>query len=367
MVVLMVLSLAPMGWLLASCGGEEKGTGGASLGGQDAAPGQTAMPYRNPSPEKLGEPPAATVSPMPPTDVVPPSGRQAGSASIDPATLTATMTAGETISQHVVATIPPAPPKGDVMIAFDLTGSMWEELANVKANSVNIMNAVRGLIPDSYFGAISHMDYNGWFTGCGYADWYGDGPDYPYALNQALTSSIGDASAKIAALPNGYGDDWAEDYNRIFYESYSDPSIGWRSGAKKILLHWLDAMPHDCDYWLSGGGGCGSGVMSSTGPDPGRDNTVGTGDDIVLSNALAGMAANNISLIALYSGGEAWPEYVNLSLWQCYAARTGGRAIAINENGTIPGGTDIASFVAQLIGVEVSQIDKLTLEVDQPA
>jgi hypothetical protein len=69
------------------------------------------------------------------------------------------------------------------------------------------------------------------------------------------------------------------------------------------------------------------------------------------------MADNNIILIALHSGN--W-----LSLWQCYAGKTEGDAFEINADGTVPEGTDIATFVADLIEDQFEQhIDELTLQV----
>jgi len=152
----------------------------------------------------------------------------------------------------------------------------------------------------------------------------------------------------------GYGADGPEDYTRVLYETTADAAIGWRAESKKIVLFWLDNVPHDCNYRLDCGG------SGSTGPDPGRDAIVGTADDLDLATVLQDMADNNITLIALHSGGS-------LSLWDCYASKTGGKAVQINYDGTIPGGEDIATFVAGLIQEEIAHIDELTLEVCDPA
>ena len=82
-------------------------------------------------------------------------------ATLEPSTLTATLMPGQSILEHKTAALPAnlQPPMGDILVSFDLTGSMYEELANVKVNAVNIANAVRGFIPDTNFGVVSHMDY----------------------------------------------------------------------------------------------------------------------------------------------------------------------------------------------------------------
>jgi hypothetical protein len=81
------------------------------------------------------------------------------------------------------------------------------------------------------------------------------------------------------------------------------------------------------------------------------------------------MADNEISLVALHSGAVGDPPYTwpELDLWQCYVDKTaGGIAVEINRNGTIPGGEDIAEFVAGLIEEEFSIVD-IELEVCDPA
>ncbi|OHD69385.1 MAG: hypothetical protein A2W19_05610 [Spirochaetes bacterium RBG_16_49_21] len=328
------------------------------LGGFSSSSEEKLVPD-NPTPEQIGKIPEATVKLMPPESY---AGRAVMSnsaestATLTPAQITATLKPGESLSEHKVAYIPGAPPQGDLLLSFDLTGSMGGELSNVKVNSINIMNAVRSVIPDMNFGVASHMDYNGSFSGCGYSSIYGASTDYPYQLKQGLTDDTGIVQSAINGLNLGYGADGPEDYTRVFFESYSDPGMAWRSGSKKIMLAWLDSVPHDCNF-----GGC-TGLIGSTGPDPGRDEVVGTSDDLSIPDVLSEMAANNITLIVLYSGAAT--NYFDL--WKCYAAITGGDAIKINSDGTIPGGTDVGTFIADLIKKEVSHIDDLTLKVCTP-
>ena len=98
-----------------------------------------------------------------------------------------TLKAGESVLESKKAVSTGAPSKGDIMFVLDLTGSMGGELNNPTANSVNIMNQIRAVIPDTEFGVMSHMDYPGFFSGCGYSATYGSAGDYPYSLDQALT------------------------------------------------------------------------------------------------------------------------------------------------------------------------------------
>jgi hypothetical protein len=275
-------------------------------------------------------------------------------ATITPAEVTAVLAPGESIAESKLVNLPPGvlPPAADIMFALDLTGSMGGELNNVKVNSINIMNAIRAAIPDSRFGATSHMDYNGSFSGCGYSATYGSGGDYPYSLDQALTGTTTDVATAINGLVLGFGNDGPENYTRVLYESYSDAANDWRDGAARILLYWQDDVPHDCNYRLDCGG------SGSTGPDPGRNNIANDGDDLDLATTLQGMADNDILLVALHSGG-------NLSLWDCYAEKTGGDAFQIQSNGNPPPGSpDIASFVVQKIQEVFTTIDQLELQAE---
>jgi len=264
---------------------------------------------------------------------------------------------GDVINEHKVLHMPAdvSPAKGDVMICFDLTGSMGEELNNVKVNAINIMNTVRTLIPDTRFGVVSHMDYTGYHSGCGYSTYYGDSyyGDYPYRLDRGLTSDTAAVQSAINALYLGYGEDGPENYTRVLHEVTTDPLIGWRAGARRIVLVWGDANPHDCAYNAVLGGSV------STGPDPGRDNIDNNADDLGIVPVLTAMNAQDITLLSLHSGSFN-------SLWQAYAAITGGTSYQINYNGTIPGGINIADFIASIIGTSISRIDNLTLATCTP-
>ena len=99
--------------------------------------------------------------------------RVAEAPTLTPTTLTAILKPGESVAEHKIGYVPGAPPVGELMFVLDLTGSMGGELANAKANSINIMNAIAGVIPNTRFGVISHMDYTGYYGGCGYSRRYG--------------------------------------------------------------------------------------------------------------------------------------------------------------------------------------------------
>jgi len=271
--------------------------------------------------------------------------------SLTPSLLEATLAAGESITEDKIASIDNAIEKGDIIFMFDLTGSMKQELNNVKANSMNIMGAIRNVMGDADFGVVSHMDYDGVYTGCGYEDHYGtlSNGDYPYKLNQAIVSDMNTIADTINTLEIGFGWDYPEDYARVLYElSAPDAGIGWRNGGKKIVVAWLDNQPHDCGL--------------GTGPDPGRDAVANNADDITINEAIQGLVDEDITLFVLYSG-ELNSLEDHLDLWIDYCSQTGGEAYQINPDGTIPGGIEIDEYIADIIQQDISPINLVDLQV----
>jgi hypothetical protein len=172
-------------------------------------------------------------------------------------------------------------------------------------------------------------------------------------MDKAITSDPLSVVNAIGAMTIKSGADGPEAYSRALYETYADPNIAWRTGARRVVVSFGDNIPHDCDYDFAH-------VLSastlSSGVDPGRDNQVGTSDDLMIKDVLEGMKANGITLVTLHNGG------VN-TLWNSYAAVTGGTSIHVNADGSIPSGVDPASTIASLISSAVGTVHALTLEV----
>ncbi|MFC1921643.1 PKD domain-containing protein, partial [Chloroflexota bacterium] len=187
-----------------------------------------------------------------------------------------------------------------------------------------IMNQLNTLGSDVQFGVMSYMDYPHAYDSYGYAatygwEWYYSTyyGDYAYSLDQAVNSNIYATSGIISGLTLGSGGDGPQDYTRIMYESYADPLVGWRSGAKRILINFGDNVPHDND--LNQGVPATTGSWS-TGGDPGRDEVMFTTDDLDLQTVLAAMDANGVTLI------ESHSTMTNKNYWDYWTSLTGGAA-----------------------------------------
>jgi hypothetical protein len=274
---------------------------------------------------------------------------QASQKSIEPDTVKLILLPGQSASIPKTVIIPATIPKGDVIFAFDLTGSMGDELDVAKAQAGNIMSAIAGLVTDVQFGVMSYMDYPHEYDTCGYSARYGDSSfgDYAYSLDLPLTADTSLVTAAILGLTLGNGYDGPQDYERIFYESYADSiNIGYRPGAKRILINIGDCIPHDCN--LSEGIDTGT---FSTGSDPGRDEIMGTADDLDLQTVLAGMATHGVNLLEVH--GSTNCGYLNY--WQYWCSLTGGSFFLLTN------ATQIPAAVESLIEEQALYIDSLTL------
>ena len=246
-------------------------------------------------------------------------------ASISPEALEATLAPGESISETKTVTIPDIAPRADVVFSFDLTGSMGSIISQAKLKSAEIMTNLSASGSDINYGVMSYMDYPHYYSSYGYSATYGSNStycgDYAYGLNQTVTSNTTAVSAAITGLTIGCGGDGPQDYTRIFYESYADTSVGWRPGAKKILLNFGDNVPHDNNL--------NEGVMAgnlSKGGDPGRDEVMFTSDDLDLQTVLADMAANNTILLESHttsSYNAHWNYWTNITGGQTFVTSSG--------------------------------------------
>lgn len=268
--------------------------------------------------------------------------------SLTPAFLEATLHPGESVIEKKCVTIPALPPRVDVLLSFDLTGSMGGIIDTAKAEAINLINTLAASGVDFNYAVVSYMDYTNTYSSCGYSASYGQvGPDHAYLLVQKMTNNPVVVQAAINSLSLGWGNDGAQDYTRIFYESYADPGVAWRAGAKRIHLNFGDNVPHDCDLTE------GTGIPGpwSTGGDPGRDAIMGTPDDLDLQTVLMEMAANSITLLEAHTGGD-----LTGGLWVYWTGLTGGQVFDSTA------GDFVAVVAAEILSAaETPVVDGLTL------
>ena len=118
----------------------------------------------------------------------------------------------------------------DVVFVVDTTGSMDWVLNEARAHMVDIVDAVRLLVPVSRFGVVAYRDY--------------DAPGYVTRL-QPLTFSLTKLSGFLAALDTAGGGDMPEAV--VAGIEVGTTQAGWRLGARKVIILIGDAPPHAGD------------------------------------------------------------------------------------------------------------------------
>ena len=301
---------------------------------------------------------------------------------VSPAAISGTLKPGETQTAQVTVNLPGSMQKGDVVFAFDTTGSMSHISEAMKTQGVQAMNDIRAVIPDTRFGVASFMDYpqaypnfyDGYVGTYGQADCGLSGPgyanDYPWLLMQDLTADTSLAQSAIAKIPKGCGGDWPEDYARVVYESRS---FSWRDDAKKIYVVFGDAPPHaepngsTLEQPWAAEKNLFTRKDAPYGGDPGRDGVAYTADDIDYETAVADAAARHISIIGSYwpNGGTLDTEHADAeNNFRYMAYVTGGQFVWDDPNGNPADISD--SIVGMIQEMANRDIQSLGLGVREP-
>jgi hypothetical protein len=161
--------------------------------------------------------------------------------------------------------------QADVHFNMDTTASMNQEIANLRSGiSGNVIPGVGRVVANTAFGVSSFRDFP--------IGSFGDSGDYPFRLNQRVTTRASDAQAGTTSLISGGGDDFPESGWESLYQiatgaggvSWGGGSIaafnpvsgrivgvadgtiggvGFREGSLPIVVHITDATSHNAsDY-----------------------------------------------------------------------------------------------------------------------
>ena len=281
---------------------------------------------------------------------------------LEPATLSLTGAAGQCFDEHKIAWLTPELVRADVLFSIDTTGSMSGAINQLQNNMQQIITYLESFIPDVQYGLASYKDYSltpNYNTPCVYGQNYGGGGDFPYNLEQPITSDRAAVQNAVNGLFASGGGDGPESYNTMLFEAANDPGIGWRAGSKRILVDFGDEMPHDCNVLQ-----CLGDFAGPRGVDPGRDLTANTADDIDTLGAIQELIDADTVLIHFdNSGGRMEGPYTFAQIWECWGQLTGGGADALNADGTVPsslGGIDCGSppradCLAELVAIRIQE------------
>lgn len=116
----------------------------------------------------------------------------------------------------------------DVLFVVDTTGSMGWVLDEARAHMIDIVDAVRLLVPVSRFGVVAYRDY--------------DAPGYVTRM-QPLTFSLNKLTGFLGSLTAEGGGDFPEAVTAGLELGIT--KAGWRLGARKVIILIGDAPPHE--------------------------------------------------------------------------------------------------------------------------
>jgi len=109
--------------------------------------------------------------------------------SFTPSSLSLTLSPGASWKTSQTLHLDSLPPKADIVLAVDTTGSMGTAIADAKADAIKIVNRVKSSIPGARFAVVDFKDYP--------ISPFGSPSDYPYELVSGLTA---DPAAEVDRL-----------------------------------------------------------------------------------------------------------------------------------------------------------------------
>jgi hypothetical protein len=139
---------------------------------------------------------------------------------------------GELIHLTKTVATPPIPPKPDIVLLVDKTGSMGGELANVKANFSSIVSEVQAVQSDAQFAVAAYCDF---------------GEAAP--AFELFTDLTGDATALSAAINDvdlcDGGDDPEAQLNALWELGGGGDAVSFRPDSSRIVVWYGDNPGHD--------------------------------------------------------------------------------------------------------------------------
>jgi hypothetical protein len=121
----------------------------------------------------------------------------------------------------------------DLIFCIDVTGSMDDDIAGVKAAASNIVGTVAERNPDYRVAIVAFRDWN-------------DSEGHAMFEDFAFTSDQGTIISNINSLSVGGGDDTPEAVFEALMRAIDSQAVGgWRNNVNKQIILMGDAPPHD--------------------------------------------------------------------------------------------------------------------------
>lgn len=212
----------------------------------------------------------------------------------------------------------------DVVFVFDTSGSMASALGEAKGEIQEVMSRLNGSIASAQFGLAEVKDTAEEESGL-----------YAWKLDQPLTSNTASVSEAITTLTAFGGGDSPEAYGRALYETDTNPSVGWRSGARHLIVLIADQVPHMPDvneglneaFWLENPFSTGEELDAEAGISQTHWHP---GVNIQFKEDLKRLVADEkpLETVDYHSTSTNYIHY-----WEYWAGLGGGSAVEASESG----------------------------------
>ena len=153
---------------------------------------------------------------------------------VDPAVVETAVNPGGFFTVDKNVTTPVIPPRPDVVLLVDGTGSMTDAIAGVKENLSDITTTVRSAQPDSRFAVATYRDVQ-------------ENGDQGFVVLQELTDDLAAVQQGVNRLSATGGGDTPEDWINALWQvaNGAGGKITFREGASPIVVLVGDAPSHD--------------------------------------------------------------------------------------------------------------------------
>jgi hypothetical protein len=241
-----------------------------------------------------------------------------------------------------------APSATDVMFIFDTSGSMGSVLEEAKTEVQEVMSQISGELPNVAFGVSEVKDTGEEFDGL-----------YAWKLDSPITTNTNAVKEAINPLEAFGGGDGPEAYGRALWESDTNPEVGWRPGAKHLIILVADEVPHmkdvnegiPAEFQLSEGPGAFCSPEDCVWPDTGeefegtaeiKDTQYKPGVTHVQFLEDLNQLVKDEKPLEMVDIHDTEGDFVHY--WEHWAGITGGKAVEAVE-----GGHDLASRVSTVV------------------
>lgn len=217
----------------------------------------------------------------------------------------------------------------DVMFVFDTSGSMNAVLDEAKAEIQEVMTHLGTTLPNAEFGVAESRDYAP-------SPYDEESDDRPWTLDTPVTSDLSSVNEAISRLAASGGGDGPEAYGRALWETDTNPNVGWRPGARHLIVLIADQVPHDTNLdegipeedWLSPAPWDTGDELAGSWGIPGTQLAEGTG--LAFHDVLRQLAADGKPLEMVdYHDTEG--DFIHY--WESWAGLAGGEAFEASEEG----------------------------------